>query len=417
MADAELLLTINGADVTGDIWEWRSVTLTDSWTTHPTLSFTLRQPFGSVTALAAYDDVRLVNLLTGVVLFEGIIAPSTLEQEEVDPALVVSNVSCVGYQALLDTAKIGSPITVPYAPTWEATPGATTVIQSVLDVGFADARVNTTPRWATYPGGWTTLLVDNGSDRTWAQWTNVQQVIGEVLDTTVLTNAGLTSFDHSHPHIAKLIPGMGLVLTAPDVPARGSAPVNLTPASFGRPAFVSAVRDTSRTASAAVFTGAGDPPVLFAGPSVASSLLGYDPANGYVVLRDIVDIPYGQSSDYFTRGAGSTASFYRVVSPQMPHDVLVGHSITFNTARLGDVTGTVQSISTSFSDGVSDRTSATWPHFLNAGRALDGTWTLDAATASIIPRRMRTTTMTLSTTSATGVARSFVQSLRQSRAL
>jgi hypothetical protein len=110
--------------------------------------------------------------------------------------------------------------------------------------------------------------------------------------------------------------------------------------------------------------------------------------NGYIVARGSVTAPSSWASyaddPPATWGAfqdAAPATIYDVTSAMIPEDILVGHEITVDHPHFGTITGSVQSVSTSFLDGVEDVTPTAWPNFLDAGTGLllDGSWTLDGA--------------------------------------
>lgn len=415
MADAELLLTINGADVTADVWEWRTVTLSDSWRQHPQLGFTLRQAWGSVTTVAPYGDVRLLNLLTGQVLFEGIIAPGPVEQRDVDPTWVETDVQAVGYQALLDTALAGTQARVP-----ETSLGfglTTQVVDALLAGAFTDPRVWLRPSTA-YSGSLPTYpyVMNDRPNQLTVERTALATALQSVMDDAQATNATGSAGSSAKAFVAKLLPGVGMVITPPDQAPLGAAALDLTTAGeFGRPAAVAVAQDGTGVASAEWYTTDGvtwsvlEPAALLATYGIA------DPCNGYVVWAPDLDGTTGTATTatYWWRGDGSVRTIYRVTTPLVPYDYQVGQSVTFSTARLGTVTGVVQSISTRFTDGVYDSVSRSWPYFLDGSRTFDGTWNLSAtAQTATIARRMRQTTMEVAATTVIGSTRRFASYLR-----
>ena len=419
MADAELLLTVNGTDVTTDIWSWSSVWLSDAWNAHPTLRFVLRQDFTRAAAVSipAYADVRLVNLLTGQVLFEGV-AAEPLEESTEDPHWINRSVSAVGYQALLDTSYLQVPYTIDMS-LGGAYPTTASVIRAVLARSFADYRVPSSV--TTYNYGSTSSW---GSDdliisQTWAAGTPAASVIADVLAQSLSREGYGTGplGDGAWPRgvLFKHLAGLGWVLSSPGSAVRGTAPVSFT--GGARPAGVVKTTDTSGLASA---IWAVDQHTL--GTADDTQLLVNDTSttNGYVVAKASFTAPFNWDSSsralvtslYFA-DQGAASAFWSVVTPRTPADIQVGHSLTIEHPYWGTITAAVQAISTRFVDGQFDTTATGLPYMLDGSRNFDGTWNLDATATSGTPRRMRITTLTMAATSGAD-RRTFVGAYRAS---
>jgi hypothetical protein len=396
MADAEFSLTENGVDVTDHIWDWASVTLTDSWSAHLTLAYTKREPFGDATAPAAFTDVRLVNLLTSKILFEGIVAAGPLAQRIVDPTWVDTDVSCIGYGSLLDTSvlQVGFDSSLPQYGSGDSK----SILQAILDDSLADHRIDLAVTEYTpplYDPAFSLFHV--GETYLWAQFTNTMQAIS-----TLLAESRWSS-DEDLDFRVKVVPGYGCILSMPSIAFRGPVlhldqsarpALYLTADSYGRPTAVSWTTDTGAVASAVVasYEGTGTHVVVDTDRATAT--------NGYLVLRDAYEmVGYLQpDADIWTRYEADhdSVTYWDLTTPQLPEDILVGHSVKFDDPHHGIVTATVQAIRTSFANGVVDATAGDWPQFLDGSHNLDGTWDLDDTTSRVIPRRMRTTQMTLS---------------------
>lgn len=394
MADAELLLTVNGADVTDAVWEWGSVTLADRIDSFATLGFTIREAFGAVTSVPAFSDIRLVNLLTGAVLFDGVTTDG-VTQRAVDPAWVETDVAATSKDVLFATSVMQSEYVYEYhLAVGTSEDWLDPIFLLLFGASFADARVPTNLVFRPLlagdppiyrPGDWAA----GGVSHTFAQFDSLSAGIDHLAAKTEEWD-GSGSYSDQVPFTAKWYPEIGLMLAKPSDAWRGAAPVTLTAASFGRPSEIDCVRDDSQTGSGGLnrdyWVGGVQTTVINHGFTGAT--------NGYFVVKD-EPAPWG-----------SEATFYQITSPEMPHDVQVGHSLTFDHPAFGTVTGTVQGVQTGFLDGISFDAAQAWPEFLDAGLALDGTWTLDAARTRSIPRRARVSTITLS-----GNPRSFVKTL------
>lgn len=417
MADAELLLTVNGADVTGGVEQWRTVRLADALDQHPTVQFTLREPFGSVTGVRPYDDLRLLDLLTGQVHFEGVVAPGPVTSREVDPAWVETEVSGIGYQALFDTASLAQDVVVGQAADYLSCRSSASVIADLVAASFGDARVPVPVSWAGYSPYVSLSLDTTALTFTVPARTRLSQAISSVLAASWLVFAGGIGLDGGHPHIARLYPGRGLVIHAPDVAPLGAAGRQLTAADAGRPARVDVTVDGSDSASAQNFDWS-DVSVVTSVPSWGA----YGAiSNGYVVFgpdgaHAAGTEPTGELLLWIS-GDGVPRTSYTVTTAPIADGFRPGQTVVFETARLGTVTGIVQGVQTTFSDGVFDTSAEAWPWFLDGGRSLDGTWTLDAAVSRVIPRRKRTSALVVVPTSvdtvpAGNARRSFARYLR-----
>jgi hypothetical protein len=410
VADAEFLLTVNGTDITDLIWSWSSVTITDSFSENATLSFTTRQPLGATPVAPAYADVRLVNLLTSTVLFEGVVGTGPQPRNSVDPGWIDTTVSCVDYEWLLDLCPVQ--LAIP------SDPDSSARIAAILRAALTDYRVRPSVRTYHHPGASASSWLTNPLTTDIAQFTPARQAIEEILSRSVaseLDGGGPYSDGfHNRGHVLKWASGMGWVIAPPSRAFRGTAPVTLTAASFGRPSVVQKTTDTSRLSSAVVVTELdGSSTHLVADASRATTTNGYLVGSATYTLASSFYAPNTSDAiawaDYAEGGAASS-EFYTLTAPNMPHDVQVGHEITVEDVAFGSVTGIVQSVSSTFRDGVFDTASVARPYFLNSGLNLDGTWNLDASVASTTPRRTRVSTIRVA-----GESRSFLRALRASK--
>jgi len=402
MADPELLLTVNGQDVTSDVRSWSSVSLTDAWREVPSLSFELVQDLtrAAAVALPAYADVRLVSLLTGDVLFEGVAGGAGgLEEELSDPHWVARRVTAMGQEGLLDTMPLQAATALSQDISGSTAVAAEDAIGAVLAASVGDARISARVTaisdLPSYPRvQWSPTVYSLPATVAWEVGTPASRALSDIAP-------GLLGWDGllppgapaDYPYAIKLFPGWGWVATVPAVAFRGAAPA-LTGAA--RPASIASARNDDTVASALV--------AAFDGTAGSPQSVSYRygaRTNGWVVSRGTARSqrplpgarPWGGSAEnelwQSSQGRWDTGAAWRVRTGPVPFDVLVGHSVTFDHPYTGTVTGTVQSARTRFLDGVLDTAPAAWPRFLDSGRPLDGTWILDAAASSAIPRRLR----------------------------
>lgn len=416
MADAELLLTVQGVDVTPYIWDWGSLRLSDSWNQHPALQVDLRCDFTQAASLSvpAFADVRLVNLLTGVVLFEGV-QNTPLQQRTEDPQWIVTTISATGYGSLLDTSRLQSDVYV--APGYSSDPAdylTERIAMAVLRSSFADRRVPLPAYSVPYSGAYPLWTWGHSAtlDGTFAKLSAASQALSDICALSWAGSADGLSRLETLPQW-KVVPGYGIVIADPGAAFRGSAPVSLTAAGFGRPAGIVTSVDAGTIASAVEIDVTPAP----GNHIIVDANNGTTRTNGYVVARgavtgdpwwyDDATSDASISTQYFDRGPGSAPTTYTVTSPRMPHDLLVGHALTFDHPYWGTVTGTVQSVSTQFVGGQLDKAATGLPYMLDSGRSLDGTWTLDATAVSGTERHPRVHTVTVA-----GLSRTFLGSAR-----
>ena len=417
-ADPEILLTVNGVDVTPYIWSWSTLRLSDAWNVHPTLQVELRADFTQAAGLSvpAYADVRMVNLLTGAVLHEGVQA-TDMEPRTSDPHWITYPVSSTGHQSLLDTSPMQTAYTVPDTLAGAAvSPDVRPVISDILARSFADYRVNMRPWLYPYSGGYPYLqwAPPASAATVFAAGSSSAAAIATVVGYSQPWDGASGYAGFNGEYRAKVFPGYGLVVARPSDAFRGASSAVLT--GSARPASISQARNDGSRASGVLETWSSGSRVL------KDAVNGTANTNGYLVTRGSYDMawmePFADPSVFDSNisrwtmaNAGapyaSTSGGYTFRTAEIPDDILVGHSVTFDHPFWGSVTATVQAVTTQFVDGRFDLASSGLPYFLDAGRSLDGTWSLDATATSGVQRRRRVHTVTVA-----DVRRTFVGAAR-----
>lgn len=393
-ADAELSLTVSGiGEVTGDIVSWSSVSLSDALDGHASLSWTCRYPFGSVLVPAAFADVRLVNLITGLVLFEGVAVPGPTTVTR-DPGWVYVSCTAASLSTIPDRSRVQADVSVPEWLDGSSIhgPKVDDMLRALLWASLADPRMAssltmrdpdpTTLEWC---------VADGSGGLTFGQARGAR-LSGAIADMLAgVRCAPLAGGYEDHGHAVKWHPGVGWVLAVPTDAWRGSCGWTLTEAADGMPAESKWQRDDSALGSATWVSNSTwiptPAPVVLVNDTAAT--------NGWTVFADdwdgagFVDISTQPLAGLsltniialrWTLG-GNSVEFREITTPELPADIMVGHSVTLWEPHAGSVTATVQAVDTTFLDGVEDVTPTAWPNFLDAatGLLLDGSWTLDGA--------------------------------------
>ena len=422
-ADAEFSLTIDGTERSDLVYDWGSVQWADSHDGYASLQFTLRQAFGEAAVVSTYSVVRLVNLYTGVPVFEGVVAAGPRPRRVVDPTWIETDVSCLDPLSLLETSTLQVAVDFTDAPTFYVRDW----IAALIRASFADARFPMLPITEYQVAGVDarSYLDATFAPVTIAQYTPTMQAIQSVMEGALSeefdapNGLGGTSW-HERDHVLKWVPGQGLVLTPSSVAFRGAAPVQLTAAGGYAPARAAAVEDTTTVATAVVATGADSatPPSW---KRIVQDPAGRSATNGFLVIRDDWTMPWANGAGdadadvWATYAASHAPSAYDdVQGPSLlPYDLAVGQTLTyFPPGQAVASSGVIGSVSTTLNGGATDTTSRSAPYLLDGSRSFDGTWTLDATATTSAPRRYRNTKVTVA-----GTPKTFVANLRHTKSI
>jgi hypothetical protein len=422
-ADPEISITVSGiGEVTGDLRDWASVSLSDSLDGHAALSFTCRYQLGSAVSPVPYADVRAVNLLTGLVLFEGLAVPGPVV-DVLDPGIVDVTTSAVSLSAMAERSRVQADVSLPeWLDAYSGVHGplVADMVPALLRASLADPRM---ARAVTVRDSADPVLewaVDAGAGSyAWSQarGASLAQALSDMMDGTRCQSASGGGFSDLG-HILKWHAGTGWVAAVPTDAWRGASGLDLSTAHDGMPARSSWTRDDGELGSAALITestlGTEHAKVIVSDTSATNGWLAFTAdidATGSLIL-DPLSLDEAErlaAAEWRWAQGGNSREYREAETAMIAADILVGHSVTWWEPHSGTVTGTVQSVQTEFLDGVDASEPAAWPELLDAGLSLDGSWALDAARSRVIPRRMRAHTITV-----TGRPRGLIADLRAS---